>query len=225
VTDFKRFLIMAKPLVKYCGMKRAEDIAYAVELGVDYIGVILVAETPRGITLEHAAKLRQIIPSHVKMVTVVRNADASFIQSLIAQVKPDYIQFHGDETPEFCAQFKYPFWKAIAVKNKQETAAVAAEFYAASALVFDAWSDQGSGGHGVQFDWSFMPEKKENNTQLIGLAGGLTAGNVQDALPLFEQGIIDFIDVSSGTEARGAAQVKGEKSKEQMSLFMRNLRG
>ena len=216
---------MAKPLVKYCGMKRPEDITYAVELGVDFIGVILVSGTPRGITLEHAVKLRQLIPSHVKMVTVVRNAEVSFIQDVIAQVKPDFIQFHGGETPEFCSQFNYPFWKAIAVKDKQETAQIASAFYNASALVFDAWSDQGSGGHGVQFDWSFLPERNQKNNQMIGLAGGLTADNVHEALPLFEQGIIDFIDVSSGTEARGAAQVKGEKSKEQMALFMRNLRG
>ena len=75
-----------------------------------------------------------------------------------------------------------------------------------------------------QFDWSFIPDKNAGEKQLIGLAGGLTPENIKEALPLFHQNIIDFVDVSSGTEAAGVLQVKGQKSSERMHAFMQEIR-
>lgn len=213
-------VLTPRPFIKFCGMTRPEDVTYAVELGVDAIGMILVPDTARGITLAQAEKLRALIPSHIAVITVVRNEPMQQLDKIMTRLKPSVLQLHGDESPAFCASLKYPFWKTIAVKDKLSAARDAAVYSCAAGLVFDTWTTEGTGGHGVAFDREHLPARARNSQQLVILAGGLCAENLQDVNQLIKDEVIDVIDVSSGIEASGALQLKGVKSHQRMCQFV-----
>lgn len=208
-----------RPKVKFCGMTRSIDVQYAVDLGVDAIGMILVPGSPRGVDIESAAQLRALIPSTILSITVVKDPTVEFVNQIIAEVKPDIIQFHGDESPNFCRQFGVPFWKAIAVRNETSVRQMTQIFSNADGILFDSWSIGGSGGQGMGFNWALIPQATKKPHQLYILAGGLDPENVHRAKALLSQGVVNIIDVSSGIEEVGDKQVKGVKSTEKMDAF------
>ena len=207
-----------KPQVKFCGMTRRQDVEFAIGLKVDAIGMILVPGTGRGISIEEAKELRSFIPEHITAVVVVRDQSESDLRQIVAEVKPDILQFHGDETPEFCQQFQMPYWKAIAVKDEGSTKTMAIRHSQAQALVFDSWSPKGSGGHGLGFNWALLPTFSKTPSQPRILSGGLSPTVVPRTDALVRQGLIDMLDVSTGIE--NISGPKGIKSPERMREFM-----
>lgn len=219
---------LTHPKVKFCGMTREEDVQYAVDLGVNAIGMIMVPGSVREVKLVHAKVLRALIPEHITAVVVVRNATREAIIEIIHEVKPDVIQFHGQETPEFCEQFDYPYWKVIAIRDETSVEQMAS-FPRALAFLFDSWSKDGGGGQGDVFDWALLPQTfnvpgvfKRNQPMKV-LAGGLNPENIMLTKPLIAKGSIDMLDLSSGIEAPGTAQIKGIKCHAAMQAFMLNL--
>ncbi|MBK8283397.1 MAG: phosphoribosylanthranilate isomerase [Ahniella sp.] len=101
------------PRIKFCGMTRPEDIEVALALGVDFLGLILVPESPRALDARQALALRRQIGSRAQVVLLTRDAEAATVATLAETLAPDVLQFHGREDAAFCAAFGRPWWKAV----------------------------------------------------------------------------------------------------------------
>src|SRR5204862_8003262 len=97
--------------VKICGITRTADARAAAEAGADAIGLVFYPPSPRFLSVERAVEIRDALPPFVQTVALFVNADAAQISQVLGRVKPAMLQFHGDEAPDFCAQFGLPFVK------------------------------------------------------------------------------------------------------------------
>ena len=102
--------------VKICGITRVEDALAAANSGADAIGLVFYERSPRHVNIAQAAQLAAALPPFVTAVGLFVDADAAFVREVLENVPLDVLQFHGDETPEYCAQFGKPYLKAIRVK-------------------------------------------------------------------------------------------------------------
>src|SRR5690349_2851815 len=164
--------------VKICGITRAQDARGAADAGADAIGVVFYPPSPRYLSVERAVEIRDALPPFVQTVALFVNADAAQIAQVIGRVHPAMLQFHGDETPEFCAQFGLPFVKACRVRAGVDAAAYLRPYARAAAWLLDSFVPE-YGGVGERFDWSLAPR---NLARPLILSGGLDAGNVGDAV-------------------------------------------
>lgn len=197
-----------------CGMKREEDIAHAASLGVDAIGLVFHPESPRCISITQAKKLLQKMPVFVDVVAVLVNPSTLLVDEIINQLPIVWLQFHGEESPEFCSQFKRPYIKAIQVNSAAAIYKCCAEYQSASAILLDTPSETSHGGTGKTFDWGLIPR---NLDKPFILAGGLDETNVR----LAATKCLPFaVDVSSGIEVS-----PGIKEHEKMSQFVDALWG
>jgi phosphoribosylanthranilate isomerase len=191
--------------IKFCGLTRLEDIAAAVALGVDAIGLILVPGSPRALSVEQAAALRRAVPPLVSAVVLLRNADVGMVQAAIDAVEPDLLQFHGEETPAFCAQFGRPYLKSVAMAGEQRSLAeIAAEYASAAALLLDGHAPGTLGGQGRSFDWT---RAEGRLVKPLMLAGGLSPANVESAIGTARP---FAVDVSSGVESSPGCKDSGK---------------
>lgn len=180
--------------IKFCGITRLEDARVAVELGVDALGFVCVLRSRRNILPRHAALIRRSLPPLVSTVLLVSNADEVSVREAVAALEPDVIQFHGNESREFCEAFGRRYFRAVGVRSADDVRSAAAEYPTASALLLDSHGADGMGGTGQVFDWSAIPQDVE--VPLI-LAGGLTPANVGQAVRMATP---YAVDVSSGIE-------------------------
>ncbi len=198
--------------VKICGITCVEDALVAVEQGADAIGLVFYDLSPRNVSISSAIKIAENIPAFVSIVGLFVNAEASFINEVLLKVKLDLLQFHGDETPEECAQYARPFIKAIRVKADTNLVQCANEFSAAKGLLLDTYAEGVAGGTGHVFDWNLIPKQL---TKPVILAGGLNADNVAEAI----QRVNPYaVDVSGGVEFS-----KGIKDAEKIAAFMQQV--
>ena len=202
---------------KICGITRIEDIHSAVNAGVDAIGFVFYAPSPRSVTIEQAKELAKHIPAYVQIVGLFVNATADEITQVLEQVPLDMLQFHGDETAEQCQQIalqtKRRWYKAIQVKPELDIikAIKSYQHAGASAVLLDAWHPELKGGTGHSFDWSQFPTL---NVPLI-LAGGLKPENIEDAIKTTRA---YAVDVSGGVES-----AKGIKDQQLIEHFMQGV--
>ena len=195
--------------VKICGITSVKDAIFAVNAGADAIGLVFYAPSPRFVTIEQAQQIVAAMPPFVSVVALFVNALPIEIKTVLAQVRIDIVQFHGDETRSDCEQIKLPYYKAIRVKADTNLLQYEAEFSSAKALLLDTYSDAAFGGTGQVFDWGLIPQ---NLTKPVILAGGLTAENV--ALGI-KQVRPYAVDVSGGVE-----RTKGVKDVAKIAAFM-----
>ncbi len=195
--------------VKICGITRVEDALAAVSAGADAIGLVFYTASPRCVSVAQAKDIIAAIPPFVSVVGLFVNASSDEIHSILSQVRLDIIQFHGDETPQACAQINLPYYKAIRVKPDTNLLQYAIDFKAAKALLLDAYNEQAYGGTGQVFDWNLIPK---NLPKPIILAGGLDAKNVAVAIQQVQP---YAVDVSGGVEL-----TKGIKSAGKIATFM-----
>lgn len=182
-------------LVKICGITSPEQALMAQDAGADLLGLVIYPKSSRYVQVQQAVKIRQVIGPGAKCVVLLVNADKALVDLVIDQVKPDLLQFHGDESPEFCQQFNFPFIRAVRMREGLNIDAEVNAYGAEAGFLFDAWSEDQYGGTGHQFDWSRLPTSTDY--PLI-LAGGLNPDNVADAVRLVKP---DMVDVSGGVEA------------------------
>lgn len=186
--------------IKICGLSTTAAIDAAAKGGATHIGLVHFDKSPRHVSLDQAAALRANTPPSLKIVLLLVNAPADLTGIAIEKVKPDVVQFHGTETPEWLRLVKettgLEIWKALGVKNR-ETLINADRFVgAADRLLFDAPAQALPGGTGTRFDWSLLAEHRHKLDW--GLAGGLNPENVAEALRVTRA---PLVDTSSGVES------------------------
>lgn len=198
--------------IKVCGITRADDALAAAEAGADALGFVFYPPSPRCVTAQDAARIAAQLPPFVASVALFVDATSDDVRRVMQTLRPTMLQFHGDETPQWCAQFALPWMKAVRMRPGVDLLDLSRQFSSARALLLDSWSD-GYGGSGHPFEWSLIPPSV--GSRLV-LSGGLTPANVTD-------GILQVrpwaVDVSSGVEL-----AKGIKSPEKMRQFIAAVR-
>jgi phosphoribosylanthranilate isomerase len=193
-------------LVKICGLSEPETLVAALEAGADMIGLVFFERSPRHVDLERAADLaarvRAFGPPRPEVVALTVNADDATVSAIMERVRPDWLQLHGSESPERCAELKARFnvkvMKALGISEPGDIDRAAPYVGVADRLLFDARPPKGSdipGGNGVSFDWRLLAGL-DLKVPLM-LSGGLDAASV--GLALKTSGLCD-VDVSSGVE-------------------------
>ena len=198
--------------LKICGITRAEDLAVVVAAGADAIGLVLYPASARAVTIQQARELLAEVPPFVSTVGLFVNAEMAVVNEAIDELKLDVLQFHGDETPAYCAQFSRPWIKALRVKPSLSLLECAARYSYAGGLLLDA-DVAGFGGGGKAFDWSLIPQEMPRK---FVLSGGLTADNVGNAIRKIRPWAVD---VSSGVEASDGKS-KGIKDAQKIAQFI-----
>ncbi len=200
--------------IKFCGITRAEDARVAAALGVDALGFIFVPGSPRCLTLRAAAAIRDKLAPLISVVTLLQNPNSDEVWETIDAMQPHLLQFHGEETAQFCASFGLPYLKAVAMRGLQRPLAEIATDYAdAAALLLDGHAPGELGGQGKTFDWADIAAGVK--IPLI-LAGGLNPENVATAVRTARP---YAVDVSSGIESK-----PGIKDSGKMEAFVRHVR-
>ncbi len=206
--------------IKMCGFTREADVLAACATGADAIGFVLYPPSPRHVSIERAAELARLLPAFVQPVLLFVNDTPERIAAACAVVPGAVLQFHGDESPEFCEAMTQrtgrPHLKAARIPLSEVHDFDLLEFahlhHQAQALLLDAHVD-GYGGGGKTFHWSLLPPNV--NAHLV-LSGGLTPANVADGIrALRSRGLSLAVDVSSGIEAG-----KGLKDADKMRQFV-----
>lgn len=197
--------------VKICGITQLEDALFAVNAGADALGFVFYDKSPRHVSAAQAAAICRVLPPFVTCVGLFVDASAEFVQSVLHTVPLDLLQFHGDETAAYCAQFGKAYLKAVRVTAATNLLKYAADFAAASGLLLDAYVAGVPGGTGEAFDWKLIPE---NFPKPVVLSGGLTPVNVADAIKHTRPWAVD---VSSGVES-----AKGIKDLHKIAQFIAN---
>lgn len=182
--------------VKICGLKEQQHVRAAVEAGADAIGFVF-APSKRQISIEQAHQLAKDIPGEVLKIGVFVNPSVEELRAAVEGVPLDYVQFHGEETPEFIRQQDYPAIKALSVRDEEDVRAAAN--YNVAYYLFDAPGTDFKGGSGHTFDWTLLEMAGIPRDKLI-LAGGLKAENIAEAVSLVSP---YMVDVSSGVETDG----------------------
>ena len=195
--------------VKICGLTRPQDVVAAANAGADAVGFVFYEPSPRSISVEAAAELLRSVPPFVVATGLFVNPSREYVEEVLSKVPLDLLQFHGDETPEFCQSFSARWIKAIRVRARGDIERAFEDYFRASGLLVDAWVADKFGGTGQLFNWDLIPSVRP--LPLI-LAGGLVSDNVFAAV---EQVRPWGVDVSGGVEMS-----KGVKHAAKMTDFV-----
>lgn len=195
--------------VKICGVKTPADGVLAAEAGADAIGLNFHAPSPRAVDSRRAAEIAAALPPFCVTVAVFVDPPERLVATVLNDVKPHALQFHGDEPAAFCRQFGHPYIKAAGIRAGFDFTPFADRYADAQALLLDTFDAERKGGTGRSFDWSSWPS---SDKPLI-LAGGMNADNVASAIAATRP---FAVDVASGVE--GA--VKGRKDARRVKRFV-----
>ena len=199
--------------IKICGITREQDLRAVANSGADAIGLVFYDKSPRHVSAQQAAELVRHAPPFVTVVGLFVNPSLDYVHQVLSKVSLAVLQFHGEESPEFCQQFGKPYLKAIRVKAGVDLVECAARFAGAQGLLLDAFVEGTQGGTGESFDWALIPQ---NLSLPVIMSGGLHAGNVAAAV---KQVRPYAVDVSSGVEAS-----KGIKDAAKVAAFIKEVK-
>ena len=206
---------MSGPVIKFCGLSTPEAIEAAIKARAQYAGLVFYPPSSRNVSPLEAAALTARAAGRIAAVGLFVDAADAAIAQAVAAAKLAAIQLHGRESPERAAQvrarFGLPVWKAIAVAAPGDADRARAYQGAADLVLFDAKTPAGTppGGMGLVFDWSLVAGWK--GALAWGLAGGLTPGNVAEAVRVTGA---PLVDTSSGIES-----APGVKDVDRMAAF------
>lgn len=191
--------------VKICGITSQKDAELSIKHGASAIGFIFYKDSLRCMQVNKLLQWIHTVSNKVKTVGVFVNEKNSFVQSVSDKLDLDYIQLHGDESPEYCFKINRPVIKAIRVDKYVDNSIV--DDYDVYALLMDTYKKGIPGGTGKSFNWNILSKLK---TQIpIILSGGLNANNIFDGI---KEVLPAAVDISSGVESS-----PGEKDKLKMA--------
>src|SRR5690606_31501923 len=194
--------------IKICGIPRVEDALAAVRAGADAIGLVFHEASPRAVDIQLASLIVRALPPFVTSVGLFVDAVEARIRQVLERVPLGRLQFHGDEPDDFCRRFARPYLKAVRVRPGVDLDSLAGNWPGASGILLDSYNPGVPGGTGETFDWGLSPAQRNWN---LVLAGGLSAGNVREAVDLTQPWAVD---VSGGVEARSEERRSELQSRE-----------
>lgn len=204
-------------MVKICGVTTVEATDAAIRAGADYLGLNFHPASPRYLPPEKARALAAHARGRIRLVALLVDPDDEAVATVTAAVKPDFLQFHGNEAParvgEVRARTGVGAIKVLPVAEIADLSAVPMYEQVADMLLFDAKAPKGAdrpGGHGTAFDWRLLAGRRFSRPWL--LAGGLDPENVARAIRTAEA---PGVDVSSGVES-----APGVKDAEKIRAFI-----
>ena len=208
--------------IKICGLSTPEAVDRAADLHADMVGFIFFPKSPRHVSVGTAGELASRARARgLQTVAVSVDMDDAGLDEIVAMVKPEWLQLHGEEGPErlreLKARFGLPVMKAFAIREAADLERIAPYMGIADRFLFDAKPPKGSdlpGGNGVSFDWRLLARLDEGLDYM--LSGGLTKDNVGEALTISGA---PGIDVSSGVES-----APGVKDLAMIDAFVRAVR-
>ncbi|MBN3038864.1 MAG: phosphoribosylanthranilate isomerase [Candidatus Omnitrophica bacterium] len=186
---------MAK--VKICGITNKEDAMWVANLAADYLGMVFAKESNRSVSEKTAQEIAEALPPYIEKVGLFVNEEPKRVEKILGQCGLNLLQFHGDETPEYCQQFKgkAKIIKAFRIKDEESLALIPQ--YDVDFYLLDAFVEDQPGGTGTTFNWDLALRAKEFGKPIF-LAGGLNPDNIIEAIKKVEP---YAVDVSSGVEA------------------------
>jgi phosphoribosylanthranilate isomerase len=181
--------------VKICGITRPQDAEAAVEAGANLLGLVFYENSPRYVEISAASAICRLVPPHVLRVGLFVNADPERVIDAAQSCSLHVLQFHGDESPDYCTQFGLMTMKAFRVRGPESLTELPR--YRTDAWLLDAHVAGQFGGTGQRFDWSLAAQATRLGRPVF-LAGGLTPENVGDAVSAVQP---YGVDVSGGVES------------------------
>ena len=201
---------------KICGISRQDALDAAIAADAAMVGFLHYPASPRHIEPEAAASLRVRLPDHISAVAVGVDMEDALLERLATELRPDFFQLHGQETPQRVAaireRFGIPTIKAISVRSAADIAAANAYQDSADMLLLDGCGTELPGGNGITFDWSLLAAFPSESDNWI-LSGGLDPENVAEAIAHTSA---PYVDVSSGVES-----APGRKDPSRIAAFLR----
>lgn len=207
----------AKPvtLIKICGLTSLADAQAVVAANADALGLNFYERSARYVKPNVAANIAAEVAGQICRVGLFVDAPTAYVRQVLAEVELDMLQFHGQESPDYCESFGLPYCKAIAAADSFDPAQVEARYASAAMFLLDAVVQGQFGGTGAVIDFKHWPQ---NPSMPWALAGGLDAGNVQAAI---EQLKPYAVDTSSGVEVLlDGKRIKGRKDADQIRDFV-----
>ncbi len=203
--------------VKVCGITNWDDAAASAEAGCDALGFVFYKKSPRYIAPKKVSEIVKglSLHPHIAKIGVFVNAREKTIRRIAKLCGLDMLQFHGNESPEFCSRFKgYKVIKAFRVKNKTHLEHVLD--YMPFAYLFDTFMETKFGGAGRAFNWK-MVRHIDGLRRPVFLSGGLNAGNVKKAIEIVHPA---WVDASSSLEIK-----PGKKDTRKVKEFIKAAKG
>jgi phosphoribosylanthranilate isomerase len=201
--------------IKICGITNVEDAVWVANLGADYLGLVFAKESKRRINLEKAQEIVKQVPPYIKKVGLFINEEPQTVDEILSVCKLDLLQFHGEETPDYCNQFKtkVELIKAFRMKDKESLKQISQ--YDVDFYLLDTFVEGEYGGTGQSFNWDLALQAKQFGRPIF-LAGGLNHDNVAAAIKKVQP---YAVDVASGVESSPR-----RKSVELMQRFVDKVR-
>ena len=205
--------------IKICGISDQYNMSVISNLKVDYVGLVFFEKSPRNVSIEKAKFILKYLSNSIKIVALTVNATDQFLREIVANLSPDYLQLHGEETPFRCFEIKKKFKtkiiKAISAKSAKNLNYEINKYkFITDKIIIDSPKEYLPGGNGKTFNWKLLKKEKRNVDWL--LAGGINLSNVSKAIKITKS---KGVDISSGVEI-----LKGVKSPRLIKSFVRKCR-
>ena len=187
---------MMKPLIKICGINELKTLTELIMIEeIDFIGFIFYQDSLRNVSKNLLQQFKNIDLKEKRPVCVYVNASRSLIEETSSCFDNPVLQFHGDETNEFCKSFNKDFWKVIRVRDLSSIQKIS-EYQDASAILLENYEKDKYGGTGKSFDWHLLENIKTLDMKII-VSGGINIKNVHNAININPW----CIDINSGVES------------------------
>ena len=180
--------------IKICGLTNVEDAVLCSDLGVDLIGLNFYSKSKRFVDLKKAYEIAKKLDSKILKVGVFVNEDIGTINEYVTNLDLDYVQLHGDESPEVIENIDCKTIKAFSARKLNLQVSISK--FNSEYWLFDSSDDKERGGTGKIFDWSTISDIFPKEKMI--LSGGLNKNNIKKAM---QETQINFVDVCSGTES------------------------
>ncbi len=209
---------MQRTRVKVCGLTRPEQAIETAELGVDAIGLVFYAPSPRAVSITQAQAITDQLPPFCQVVALFLDAEVALVQDVLASLPIGLLQFHGRESVGYCEQFSRPYIRSVPVDAHQEAAKFESNYASARGFLYDSNVAGEAGGKGETFDWTVLDRTGQGHARerAMILAGGLNPDNVFDGVVATRPWAVD---VSSGVE-----RARGDKDPALVAQFVAQVR-